>query len=156
MSLKLVSPVMLAGLVNQLILVRLVSTVVPLRLASPVTTVRLVKQAISGKLVSPVVSVKQISPFMPFTLVSPCQVRRVRPVRLVASLVTSVRMTKSRWEVRHVSNINQVAQFCQVTQPLRLVGSALSVEFFWSSTDEQISYQAILSGACRLPLDQVD
>ena len=94
---------------------------------------------------------------MPFTLVSLCQVRKIyRPVRQVASLVTSVRMTKSRWEVRHVSNINQVAQFCQVTQPLRLVGSALSVEFFWSSTDEQISYQAILSSAFRSPLGQVD
>lgn len=134
---------MTAGFVNQLILVRLVSTVVSLRLVSPVTAVRLVKQAMSGKLVSPVVSVKPVSPFMPFMLVSLC-------------LVTSVRMTKSRWEVRHVSNINQVAQFCQVTQPPRLVGSALSVEFFWSSTDEQISYQAILSSAFRLPLGQVD
>lgn len=103
-----------------------------LRLVSPVAAVRLVKQAMSGKLVSAVVSVKPVSPFTPFTLVSLCQVRKIyRPVRQVASLDTTVRMTKSRWEVRHVSNINQVAQFRQVTQPLRLVGSALLVELFW-------------------------
>lgn len=93
----------------------------------------------SGKLVSAVVSVKPVSPFTPFTLVSLCQVRKIyRPVRQVASLDTTVRMTKSRWEVRHVSNINQVAQFRQVAQPLRLVGSALLVELFWRTNKYHI------------------